>query len=178
MCDSRQQNRFNLKAAYQETLQLALKRKSQYRKLAQEILKKKNQAKVDELFHELHDAAFLEIDCLECANCCKTTGPLWTSKDVERAAKALNMRPGIFQEKFLRLDEDGDYVLQQVPCTFLGKDHYCSIYAARPEACRDYPHTHRPQMRKIMKICVENTQICPAVAYIFENLESRLSCIK
>ncbi len=29
------------------------------------------------------------------------------------------------------------------PCPFLGDDNYCSVYEARPKACREYPHTDR-----------------------------------
>ena len=47
---------------------------------------------LDNLMQELHDAEFERTDCLTCANCCKTTGPLFTDKDVERIAKHLKMR--------------------------------------------------------------------------------------
>jgi Fe-S-cluster containining protein len=38
---------------------------------------------------DLHDAEFKKTDCLKCANCCKTTGPLFTSADIERVSKYL-----------------------------------------------------------------------------------------
>src|SRR5689334_11299469 len=67
--------------------------------------------KLDSLFHEAHEEVFSEIDCLACANCCKTTSPIFYQTDIERVAKALRMKPGDFIEKYLHLDEDNDYVL-------------------------------------------------------------------
>ena len=91
-------------------------------------LKKKPPKHLDLLMQELHDDEFEKTDCLTCANCCKTTGPLFTNKDVERISKFFKMKPQAFIDAYLRVDEENDYVLQQVPCTFLGADNMCSIY--------------------------------------------------
>ena len=72
----------------------------------------------------MHETEFKRTNCLDCANCCKTTGPLFTDKDIERVAKHFKMKPQPFIDQFLRVDEDNDYVLQSVPCTFLGADNY------------------------------------------------------
>ena len=77
-----------------------------------------------------------------------------------------------FIDKYLRLDEDNDLVLQKVPCAFLGKDNYCSIYEFRPKACREYPHTDRANQRGILKLTEKNAKICPAVADIFIQLSN------
>ena len=73
--------------------------------------------------HQLHEEVFACTDCLKCANCCSTTGPLFTDKDIGRIAKHLRIKPSEFTEKYLRIDEDKDYVLQQVPCAFLEEDN-------------------------------------------------------
>ena len=106
-------------------------------------LKKKPPKQLDYIMQELHDEEFKRTNCLECANCCKTTGPLFTDKDIERISKHFKMKPQQFIDAYLRVDEDNDYVLQAVPCTFLGADNYCSVYEVRPKACREYPHTDR-----------------------------------
>src|SRR5690606_40287384 len=79
-------------------------------------LKKKPPKQLDYIMQELHEAEFSKTDCLQCANCCKTTGPLFTDKDVERIAKHFKMKPQQFVDTYLRIDEDKDYVLQSVPC--------------------------------------------------------------
>jgi Fe-S-cluster containining protein len=104
------------------------------------------------LFHPRHEEIFEEVDCLACANCCKTTSPIFTDIDIERIAKHLRMRPAQLIDKYLHLDKDQDYVLNSSPCTFLGADNYCSIYEVRPRACREYPHTDRKNMSGIMKL--------------------------
>ena len=104
-------------------------------------LKKKPPKQLDYLMQELHDEAFKRTDCLDCANCCKTTGPLFTDKDIVRIAKHFKMKQQHFIDTYLRVDEDNDYVLQSVPCPFLGADNYCSIYDERPKACSGFPHT-------------------------------------
>lgn len=134
-------------------------------------IKKENARKVDDNFHRLHDEVFEEIDCLECANCCKTTSPIFYQTDIERAAKALRMKPGDFIEKYLKVDEDADFVLKSAPCVFLGEDNYCSIYESRPKACREYPHTNRKKMVQILDLTYKNTLVCPAVLEIVERLK-------
>ena len=123
---------------------------------------------------ELHEDEFSRTDCLTCANCCKTTGPLFTQKDIERIAKHFRMKPGEFIDTYLRLDEENDFVLQQVPCPFLGADNYCSIYEKRPKACREYPHTDRKDFHKISNITIRNTAVCPAAYNIVEEMKRRL----
>ena len=137
-------------------------------------LKKRPPKQLDSLMQELHEAEFERTDCLSCANCCKTTGPLFTDKDVERISKHFRMKPQAFVEAYLRIDEDNDYVLQSVPCTFLGADNYCSIYDVRPKACREYPHTDRKKFHQIANLTVKNVAICPAAFNIVEEMKKRL----
>ncbi|MDR5590932.1 YkgJ family cysteine cluster protein [Christiangramia sp. SM2212] len=137
-------------------------------------LKKRPPKDLDSLMVELHEDEFSRTDCLTCANCCKTTGPLFTQKDIERIAKHFRMKPGEFIDQYLRMDEENDYVLQQVPCPFLGADNYCSVYDKRPKACREYPHTDRKDFHKISTITIRNTAVCPAAFNIVEEMKRRI----
>ncbi|MCW5911574.1 MAG: YkgJ family cysteine cluster protein [Cyclobacteriaceae bacterium] len=134
-------------------------------------LKKKDARLVDDAFHILHDEVFEETDCLQCANCCKTTSPIFYETDVARIAKALRMKPGDFIETYLRVDEDKDYVLKSSPCPFLDADNYCKVYDSRPKACREYPHTDRKRMVQITGLTFKNTLVCPAVLEMVERLK-------
>ena len=138
-------------------------------------LRKKPPKKLDYLMQELHEEEFKRTDCLECANCCKTTGPLFTDKDVTRIAKHFKMKEQAFISQFLKIDEDNDYVLQSVPCTFLGADNYCSIYEVRPKACREFPHTDRKKFQQISNLTLKNVAICPAAYNIVEEMKKRIS---
>jgi Fe-S-cluster containining protein len=134
-------------------------------------LKKKDARQVDDAFHTLHEEVFEEMDCLGCANCCKTTSPIFYQNDIERVAKSLRMKPGAFIEKYLHIDEDKDYVLNFSPCPFLDGDNYCTVYEDRPKACREYPHTDRKKMVQITDLTFKNTKVCPAVFEIVERLK-------
>ena len=137
-------------------------------------LKKKPPKNLDYLMQELHQAEFETTDCLQCANCCKTTGPLFTNADIERISKHLRLKPQQFTDQYLRVDEDHDYVLQQVPCAFLGVDNYCSIYKVRPKACREFPHTDRKKFHQISDLTLKNVAICPAAYNIVEEMKKRV----
>ena len=126
---------------------------------------------LDKKIHQLHDEVFACTNCLECANCCTTTGPLFTDKDISRISKHLKIKPSEFTEKYLKVDEEKDFVLQQVPCTFLEDDNRCSIYQVRPKACLEYPHTNRRKQYQILKLTQKNLAICPAVYKIVEKLK-------
>lgn len=133
-------------------------------------LKRTKPKDLDQQVHQFHDEAFEHIDCLKCANCCKTTSPIFYQRDMDRAAKHLRMKTGDFLQKYLHMDEDGDFVLNEAPCPFLGSDNYCSIYESRPDACREYPHTNRKKVVQIMDLTYRNTLVCPAVFEIAEKL--------
>lgn len=130
---------------------------------------------VDHLFQEAHEEVFACTDCLKCANCCKTTGPLFTSADIKRISAKLKLSEKAFVQKYLRKDEDQDMVLQKVPCTFLGEDNRCSIYEFRPKACREYPHTDQNDQPSIYHLTLKNASICPAVADILDHIRAKIN---
>ncbi len=134
-------------------------------------LKKLKPSNLDDVFHTLHEEAFEHIDCLNCANCCKTTSPIFTQRDIERLSKLFKISPLQFIENHLKIDDDKDYVLKSAPCTFLGEDNYCSIYDNRPTACREYPHTDRKRMYQLLDLTAKNAAICPAVFEITEKIK-------
>jgi len=126
---------------------------------------------VDNLFHEAHYEVFEEIDCLKCANCCKTTSPIFRDVDINRLSKRLKTNPSQFIANYLHMDNEGDYVLNSSPCFFLQEDNKCGVYEDRPLACREYPHTNRKKMKQILTLTLKNTEVCPAVARIFSKIK-------
>ncbi|HOK37684.1 MAG: YkgJ family cysteine cluster protein [Bacteroidales bacterium] len=134
-------------------------------------LRQINSSKLDSLFGSLHEKFFCDFDCLTCANCCKHLGPRFNTHDIDKISHLLKIRSSDFIEKYLKIDEDGDYVFKNMPCPFLGEDNYCSVYDVRPKACKDYPHTNRKNIRGILELCNKNIKFCPAVEYVFKNLE-------
>ena len=119
-----------MKAEYKQSIEKSLAEKEVIKKTFQK-LKQKKPKELDAAFHSLHDKAFQKIDCLACANCCKTTSPIFRDVDIKRIAKYLRMKEQNFIQQYLRMDEENDYVLQQSPCSFLGADNKCDIYEFR-----------------------------------------------
>ena len=121
-------------------------------------LKKKTPKNLDYIMQELHEAEFKRTDCLTCANCCKTTGPLFTNADVERISKSFRMKPQKFIDTYLRIDEENDFVLQQVPWIF-----YFDL--------QEFPHTDRKKFQQISNLTLKNVEICPAAYTIVEEMK-------
>ena len=154
--------------------QLALQKQKEHRKFLA-TLKKKAPKNLDKIVQEVHTEVFREIDCTRCANCCKILGPLFTEADISRIAKHFRMRLPVFEDMYLRVDEDNDKVFKSMPCPFLGEDNLCSIYDIRPKACREFPHTDRKKIYQINHLTIQNTLICPAVYLFVEKLQERLA---
>ena len=147
--------------------------KTLYRKLFAK-LRKRRSAQDDALINEVHDLVFSNINCLECANCCKTHSPIILQKDIERISKHLNIKQNEFVSKYLLFDEDGDWVFHTVPCPFLQTDNKCSIYEVRPKACQEYPHTNRKKIYQIAELTLVNAEICPAVLPILNSISKQI----
>ena len=137
-------------------------------------LRKKPRKRLDLIMQELHEEEFANTDCLTCGNCCKTTSPIFTDKDISRISRVLKMKEASFVGQYLRRDEDDFMVLKEAPCPFLGSDNACFIYESRPKACREYPHTDRKRFIQITNLTIQNTEICPAAFNIVEKLKNRL----
>jgi Fe-S-cluster containining protein len=134
------------------------------------FLQKADRNKVLSRLPDLHEEAFSKIDCLSCANCCRNYSPRFKTPDIKRISKVLKMKEGVFIETYLKLDDDGDYVVQSTPCPFLGSDNHCSIYEDRPSDCRRFPYTDEDVLLKRPKITLKNATFCPAVYYVMEKL--------
>jgi len=128
------------------------KEKQREHKKFLEKLKKKPPKNLDQKMEEIHEDVFNRIDCLSCANCCKTTGPLFTQKDIERLAHVFRIKPSQFIDKYLRIDEED-----------------------RPKACREYPHTDRKKFYQINHLTLKNTLICPATYEVVEQMQKEIN---
>jgi Fe-S-cluster containining protein len=146
------------------------KRSAEHQKQYQNLLKRADKNKVLKKLPDLHEEAFSKVDCLQCANCCKNYSPRFKTPDIKRISKHLRMKESVFIETYLRLDEEGDYVVKQSPCPFLGADNYCSVYEVRPSDCERYPYTNEDVILKRPNLTLKNSTFCPAVYYVLERL--------
>src|ERR1043165_9260347 len=107
-------------------------------KVYKRLLERGNRNKMLHALPQLHEEAFAIIDCLDCANCCRNYSPRFKQPDIKRLAKRLRMKEGELIQRYLKLDNDGDFVVQSSPCPFLGEDNFCSVYEDRLFDCRRY----------------------------------------
>ena len=134
------------------------------------MLDRADRQRLVKILPDLHEEAFSKIDCLSCANCCKHYSPRFKTPDIKRISKHLRMKESEFIDTYLRLDEEGDYVVKSSPCPFLGADNFCSIYEARPSDCARYPYTNEDVFLKRKQLTLKNSTVCPAVYYVLERI--------
>lgn len=146
------------------------KKSTEHQKQYKQFLGRADKNKALKQLPLFHNEAFSKIDCLQCAACCKNYSPRFKTPDIKRISKHLQMKESVFIEQYLRLDEDGDYVVKSSPCPFLGDDNFCGIYDERPSDCKRFPYTDEDVIIKRQQITLKNSTFCPAVYYVLERL--------
>jgi uncharacterized protein len=143
---------------------------AQQQKAFKQYLHRANKNRVLKALPNLHNEAFDKIDCLTCANCCKNYSPRFKGPDIRRIAKHLDIKETEFKERYLKVDEDEDFVAQTLPCPFLNTDNTCNIYEVRPSDCARFPYTDEDVILKRQKITLKNSSFCPATYYVLNRL--------
>lgn len=116
-----------------------------------------------------------EIDCLSCANCCKTMSPTFTKADIKRISKHFMQTPEAFTTQYLRKDKTGDMMNKVEPCQFLNlNDNKCSIYEIRPLDCAGFPHLSKKRMIDYVHVHKQNIEYCPATYKLVEKMRASM----
>lgn len=139
-------------------------------------IEKKPPRGLDRMAEQLDAEVWKEVDCLSCANCCKSMSPTFTPTDIKRIATHLGMSPASFKDKYLEYDKkDKDWMNKQQPCQFLDtKTHFCSIYEVRPADCAGFPHLKKKKMTEYIHVHQQNISYCPATYKLVEKMMERL----
>ena len=132
---------------------------------------------LDSAAGKLHPEVWAEVDCLSCANCCKTMTPTYTKADIIRIASHFKQTPQQFKDQWLKYDKkDGDWQNKTEPCQFLNlKDNKCSIYEIRPLDCAGFPHLPKKKMVEYMHVHKQNIDFCPATYKLVEKMQRTIS---
>jgi Fe-S-cluster containining protein len=126
------------------------------------------------LVSETDKTVWGEVDCMKCANCCKTMTPTYTPKDISRISAHLGMTSKEFKDKWLEQDpENGDWMNKKQPCQFL-KNNKCSIYEVRPKDCAEFPHHNKRQFDLYNETFIQNLHRCPATFLLVDRLKKRI----
>lgn len=130
---------------------------------------------LDKIAEEINTEVWKEVDCLSCANCCKTMTPTFTLKDIKRISAHLDMTEDAFKEKWLYYDKkDKDWMNTKQPCQFLDlSTNMCSIYEVRPADCAGFPHLTRKKMVEYIHVHQQNISYCPATYNMVQRMMDR-----
>ncbi len=138
-------------------------------------LEKQKPKELVALTQEADKEVWKQLDCLDCANCCKTMSPTYTKKDMSRISKHLGMTERAFREKWLYKDKTGDWMNKQQPCQFLDlTTNKCNIYAVRPRDCAGFPHHSNKKIVDYPHMYKQNIEYCPATYSLVEKIMERV----
>lgn len=130
---------------------------------------------LDKLAEKIEKEVWKEVDCLSCANCCKSMTPTFTKKDIVRISAHFDQTPEEFKSKWLYKDTNGDWMNTRNPCQFLEKKtNMCSIYAIRPADCAGFPHLAKKKMVEYIHVHKQNVEYCPATYMMVEKMKEML----
>lgn len=146
------------------------KRSKDRQKQFRQYLQRADKNKVLKQLPELHEEAFRQVDCLSCAACCKNYSPRFKTPDIKRISRHLGLRESELIDTYLKVDEEGDFVVRSTPCPFLGSDNFCSIYEARPSDCARFPYTDEDVIVRRQQLTLKNSTFCPAVFFVLDKL--------
>ncbi|MEY4876747.1 MAG: hypothetical protein RL708_1896 [Bacteroidota bacterium] len=142
-------------------------------------LQRKAPEGMDALAKKLDAETWENIDCLECANCCKTMTPTYTKADVKKIATHLKITVQQFHDKWLTVDADnGDIINKSTPCQFLNKNNKCNIYSVRPADCSGFPHFKKREILDYTHVFNDNLHRCPATLKWVELMEKNVKELK
>jgi Fe-S-cluster containining protein len=110
-----------------------------------------------------------QIDCTQCANCCRQTLVEVSNLEITRIAEYLRMEPAEVTRLYTTTedpDAPGTRVLlnRNNGCVFLD-GNLCIVYEARPDACRRFPHlvNSRRSLGSRMASIFQRASYCPIV---------------
>ena len=139
---------------------------------------------LNKLTETLEKDTWKEVDCLSCANCCKTMTPTFNKADLKRISAHFGQTVDEFKKKWLYKErkKDGDWMNKKQPCQFLNlTDNKCSIYEIRPADCAGFPHLTK-RLKEYVHVHKQNIEYCPATLRLVEKmkltLESSLKIVK
>ncbi|HKZ64836.1 MAG TPA: YkgJ family cysteine cluster protein, partial [Chitinophagaceae bacterium] len=120
----------------------------------------------------LEKEVWQEVDCLSCANCCKTMTPTFNKADLLRISAHFDQTVDEFKKQWLYKErkKDGDWLNKKQPCQFLNlKDNKCSIYEIRPADCAGFPHLTK-KFSEYAHVHKQNIEYCPATYKLVEKM--------
>lgn len=129
-------------------------------------------------FSEVAAGVEEQIDCTQCANCCREMDVEVSTAEVTAIAAHLGMRVEDALRLYTRFDphaQERTLAKKDGACVFLD-GNLCMVYEARPRPCREFPHTHPPGVSlgsRMSSVC-RHASVCPILYNALEAYKHRL----
>jgi hypothetical protein len=132
----------------------------------------------DRVLRRIAEGIEEQIDCTQCANCCRVATAKITERDVDRLARHFRVKPERILADYVVESEEEGWILkrhQDGACVFLD-GNLCSVYESRPDVCQRYPHLVRGNgsIASRMWSIVERAGVCPIVYNSLEAFKEEL----
>jgi Fe-S-cluster containining protein len=126
----------------------------------------KSHSFVERQFRKAAETVQDQIDCRQCAECCRVTEVPLAERDIERLTHLLGISEKAFLEKYTARGENDALILRRTSagCVFLsGND--CTVYDARPGNCERFPHLLRGSGSLVSRMWefADRATYCPIV---------------
>ncbi len=132
----------------------------------------------DRILRRIAEAIEEQIDCRECANCCKVATVKLSERDTERLARYLRIPAERFLADYTMESEEEGRILrrtEEAGCVFLAGTE-CTAYDARPDICQRFPHLVRGNgsIASRMWQFIDRACYCPIVYNSLEAFKDEL----
>ena len=124
---------------------------------------------LDRQFLALHQELFAGYDCCQCGNCCRAYSTYLSEEEINSISAYLGMTRQKFLEDCLIRGREG--LELPPPCRFLEMDCRCQIQECKPEKCRGFPYTDRPDRLWSLYSVLSAAEVCPVTYEILERLK-------
>ncbi len=136
----------------------------------------RSDSELDALVNAIAADVIPQIDCTACGNCCRSLVVGLTPADIPPLAAALNLPPDHVIASYVDQtagEQQGEWgVFRCSPCPLM-RHKLCSVYAYRPQSCRDYPAL-TPDFRWLYPEIARGAGSCPIIYHVIERLQARL----
>jgi Fe-S-cluster containining protein len=132
----------------------------------------------DRMLRRIAEGIEEQIDCTQCANCCRVATAKVTERDTARLARYLRISPAKFVAEYTAESEEEGRILRRDEasgCVFLSGNE-CAVYDARPDTCQRFPHVVRGagSIASRMWQFVDRACYCPIVYNSLEAFKKEL----
>ena len=132
----------------------------------------------DRILRRIAEDVQEQIDCTQCAECCRVATAKLSERDVERLMRHLRISRDRFLAQYTMQSAEEGLILkrsEESGCVFL-EGYSCTVYEARPETCQRFPHVVRGNgsIASRMWELVDRACYCPIVYNSLEAFKQEL----